>query len=91
MATLTIRNVPEEVHHALRIRAAENGRSMEAEVRDLLARTVISGRQKKVSPQKSRAAIARLQKMVDEAYRDDRPKDAVSDLIARRRRDAALD
>lgn len=36
MATLTIRNVPEGVHAALRRRAAENARSVEAEVRALL-------------------------------------------------------
>lgn len=35
MRTLTIRNVPERVHRALRRRAAENARS-EAEVRALL-------------------------------------------------------
>jgi plasmid stability protein len=36
MATLTIRNVPDEVRDRLRVRAAENGRSMEAEVRQVL-------------------------------------------------------
>ena len=36
MTTLTIRNVPEHVHQALRRRAAENARSVEAEVRALL-------------------------------------------------------
>lgn len=33
MATLTIRNLPNDVRDRLRIRAAENGRSMEAEAR----------------------------------------------------------
>ena len=33
MATLTIRNLPDDVHDALRRRAAENRRSVEAEVR----------------------------------------------------------
>ena len=37
MATLTIRNLPETVHDALRRRAAENRRSMEAEARAVLA------------------------------------------------------
>jgi plasmid stability protein len=37
MAMLTIRNIPDEVHRALRVRAAQHGRSMEAEVRDILA------------------------------------------------------
>lgn len=40
MATLTIRNLPEEVHRALRVRAAERGRSTEAEVREILAAAV---------------------------------------------------
>lgn len=36
MATLTVRNVPDEVHRALRVRAAKCGRSTEAEVRAIL-------------------------------------------------------
>lgn len=33
---LTVRNLPEEVHRALRVRAALHGHSMEAEVREIL-------------------------------------------------------
>ena len=40
MATLTVRNVPDEVHRALRVRAAEHGRSAEAEVRAILAESL---------------------------------------------------
>jgi len=36
MANLTVRNLPDEVHRALRLRAATHGRSTEAEVRDIL-------------------------------------------------------
>jgi antitoxin FitA len=36
MAVLTVRNLPEETHRALRIRAAAHGRSVEAEVRAIL-------------------------------------------------------
>jgi plasmid stability protein len=36
MAVLTVRNLPDEVHRALRMRAAEHGRSTEAEVRTIL-------------------------------------------------------
>ena len=36
MAMLTVRNLPEEVHRALRVRAASHGQSMEAEVRAIL-------------------------------------------------------
>ena len=40
MATLTVRNLPAEVHRALRIRAAEQGRSTEAEIREILTTAV---------------------------------------------------
>ena len=40
MAMLTVRNLPNEVHRALRVRAAQHGRSMEAEVREILEATV---------------------------------------------------
>ncbi len=40
MAILTVRNVPDEVHRALRMRAAQHGRSTEAEVREILERAV---------------------------------------------------
>jgi plasmid stability protein len=40
MAMLTVRNLPDEIHRALRIQAAHNGRSMEAEVRAILATAV---------------------------------------------------
>ena len=36
MAMLTVRNLPDEVHRALRVRAARRGHSMEAEVREIL-------------------------------------------------------
>lgn len=37
MAMLTVRNLPDEVHRALRVRAAQHGRSTEAEVREILS------------------------------------------------------
>ena len=40
MASLTIRNLPDDVHRALRVRAARNGNSTEAEVRAILKQTV---------------------------------------------------
>ncbi len=40
MATITIRSLPDEVHRALRVRAATHGRSTEAEVRAILETTV---------------------------------------------------
>ncbi len=38
MKSITIRKVPEPVHRQLRIRAAKNGRSLEAELRAILLR-----------------------------------------------------
>jgi len=40
MASITVRNVPDDVHRALRVRAAQHGRSAEAEIRDILERAV---------------------------------------------------
>jgi len=36
MPSITIRNVPDEVHRAIRVRAAMHGRSTEAEIREIL-------------------------------------------------------
>lgn len=36
MANVTIRNLPDEVHRALRVRAAHHDRSTEAEIRQIL-------------------------------------------------------
>jgi plasmid stability protein len=43
MATITVRNLPDEVHRALRVRAAQQGRSTEAEIREILAQAAQSG------------------------------------------------
>ncbi|MBK4992975.1 Arc family DNA-binding protein [Pseudomonas sp. S37] len=40
MPSITVRNVPEEVHRAIRIRAAQHGRSIEAEMREILESVV---------------------------------------------------
>jgi antitoxin FitA len=40
MPSVTIRNVPDEVHRALRVRAAKHGRSAEAEIREILENAV---------------------------------------------------
>jgi len=36
MASVTVRNLPDETHRALRVRAATHGRSTEAEIRAIL-------------------------------------------------------
>jgi plasmid stability protein len=40
MAMLTVRNLPDDVHRALRVQAALHGLSIEAEVRKILASAV---------------------------------------------------
>ncbi len=40
MPSVTIRNVPDEVHRAIRVRAARHGRSIEAEMRAILEAAV---------------------------------------------------
>jgi antitoxin FitA len=40
MASVTVRNLPDETHRALRVRAATHGRSTEAEIRAILETAV---------------------------------------------------
>lgn len=41
MAVPTVRNLPDEVHRALRMQAAKQARSVEAEVREIIAAAVL--------------------------------------------------
>ena len=79
MATVTVRNLPDEVHAALRIRAATDGMSMEAEVRSILTEVCLN---KHISP-------FDLQNIVDQLYKGDLPSNVVDDLIKDRRAEAA--
>ena len=66
MAMLTVRNLPDEVHRALRVRAAQHGHSMEAEVREILGAAVSpEGRVKLGS---LLADIGRQAKLTDEEF-----------------------
>jgi plasmid stability protein len=56
VATVTVRNLPDEVHRALRIRAAHHGRSTEAEIREVLAQSVQSEGRLKVGTELRRFA-----------------------------------
>ena len=49
MSTLTIRNVEPAVKERLRVRAARNGRSMEAELRHILSEAVDSERSRETN------------------------------------------
>ena len=67
MASLTIRNLPDDVHRALRVRAARNGNSTEAEVRAILKQIVKpKGRVKLGS---ILAEIGREVKLTDEEFK----------------------
>ena len=79
MATVTIRNLPDEVHAALRIRAATDGMSMEAEMRSILTEVCLN---KHISP-------FGLQNIVDQLYKGNFPSNVVDDLIKDRRAEAA--
>ncbi|MDE0023079.1 MAG: Arc family DNA-binding protein [Spirochaetaceae bacterium] len=76
MAILTVRNVPDEVHRALRVRAAVRGRSTEAEVRAILEETVLP--EGRVGLGSLLSAVGRRAKLTDEesasfARRDNAP------------------
>ena len=64
MASITVRNVPDEVHRALRVLAARHGRSAEAEIRDILERAVKPA--KRVRLGDALAALGRRVGLTDE-------------------------
>ncbi len=66
MAILTVRNVPDDVHRALRVRAAQHGRSTEAEVRGILAAVVKP--EKRVRMGEALAAIGRKIGLTNEDF-----------------------
>ena len=41
MASVTVRNIPDQTHRALKLRAAQHGRSTEAEIRNILEAAVL--------------------------------------------------
>ena len=66
MPVLTVRNVPDDVHRALRVRAAANGHSMEAEVRDILRNTLTS--EQRVQMGNALAALGSRLGLTDEDF-----------------------
>lgn len=82
MAMLTVRNLSEEVHRALRARAAQHGQSMEAEVRQILESAISP--QGRVKLGSLLADIGRQARLSDEEFarfaqvRDKAPARAVS-------------
>ena len=80
MRAVTIRNVPEEVHRAIRVRAAQNGRTLQAEMCDILATAVKPEGRVKLGD--LLASIGRKVKLTDEEMaffdRDQSPARAAS-------------
>ena len=66
MAMLTVRNLPDEVHRALRVRAAHNGRSTEAEVREIL--TVVVKLEKRLLMGDALASLGRKIGLTEEDF-----------------------
>lgn len=90
MATLTIRNLPDEVHQGLRARAAANGRSMEAEARVALANSVNDNTASDETPPAPAKANwpeiqARARKILMAANGGVMPENVVDEWIAEKR------
>jgi antitoxin FitA len=64
MASMTVRNLPDEIHRALRVLAAQHGRSAEAEIRDILERAVRPAKRVRVGG--ALAALGRKVGLTDE-------------------------
>jgi plasmid stability protein len=93
MKTITIRNVPDEAYRALRVRAAQNGRSMEAELRALIEQVRVANPAPTPVPRLRGAALAEeiARMRADFAALGPVPAgwSAVDELIAERRAEAA--
>ena len=93
MAVLTVRNIPDEDMAALRVRAAERGRSMEAEVRELIHSAapqtprIAPPRLEDLPPvpPEVEARVAKVQAMVREAFGGVMPTGRVAAFLAERR------
>ncbi len=75
MAQLTVRNVNEQVVRALKRRAADHGRSAEAEHREILRKALLQGEESFAS--RAKALRSRLRSTVDstDLIRADRDRD----------------
>jgi len=64
MASITIRNLEDDIKQRLRVRAAENGRSMEEEARDILRRVMGDGAPPRNLAAAIRARVAHSDRVV---------------------------
>jgi plasmid stability protein len=77
MATLTIRNLPQDVYDRLRARAAANRRSMEAEAREVIAKSIPP----KLTPEQALHNLQEMMKNVKPKHGDS----LVDEFLAERR------
>lgn len=83
MATLTIRDFPDKERDKLRRRALKNGRSMEAEARQLLLEGLTKAKQ---SQGDAKDWLKRVQALVAKSTRKRAPGDLMSEQFLRERR-----
>ena len=84
MATLTIRNLPDDTRDALRIAAAKKGRSLEAEVRAILVGHAGSRPSKTTDPAK---LLEGLRRRIRKANGGKMPRGVVDQFLKERRAD----
>lgn len=85
MATITIRNLKDEVRDALRVQAAKKGRSLEAEARAIIESQV--GKPHRFDPAKFEAIRKLAQDQMRAANNGKLP--TIDELIAEKRAEAA--
>jgi plasmid stability protein len=78
MPTLTIQNLPDPVHAALRALAAQDGLSVEAEACRILATVCMNDKQ----------PAASLQQLIEQLYQGKKTGSQVERLLQERRREA---
>lgn len=81
MATLNIRNLPDEVHRELRLRAARHNRSMEAEARAILGEAC----RPQASPEE---ALRKVRAWRNGEFGPNPPENVVDDFLRWRRTEA---
>lgn len=80
MKVLNIRNLPDDVHARLRLRAAAAGHSMEAEARRLIEAAV-------AEPPRPKLTGAELQERFRKMWGGNKPQNVVDEFLAERRRE----
>ncbi len=76
MPAVTIRNLSEEAHRALKVQAAKHGRSAEAEMREILEEAARPAKRMKIGSEL--AALGRRLKIDFEPVRDPTPIEPAS-------------